>query len=65
LLELISKPTIHELDVVKDEMDERFREIDGRFDNFLRWIIRLILDMWTSIMVALILILLKILWSSS
>lgn len=65
MLELISKPTIHELDVVKDEMDERFREIDGRFDNFLRWIIRLILDMWTSIMVALILILLKILWSSS
>jgi len=65
LLELISKPTIHELDVVKDEMDERFREIDSRFDNFLRWIIRLILDMWTSIMVALILILLKILWSSS
>lgn len=65
MLELISKPTIHELDVVKDEMDERFREIDSRFDNFLRWIIRLILDMWTSIMVALILILLKILWSSS
>ena len=65
MLELISKPTIRELDVVKDEMDERFREIDSRFDNFLRWIIRLILDMWTSIMVALILILLKILWSSS
>jgi uncharacterized coiled-coil DUF342 family protein len=43
------------------EMNERFNTLDRRFDSFLRWIIGLILGMWTSIMITLIPILLKIL----
>jgi len=55
-------------DSLGGEMNERFKEIDSRFDglnsrfdSFLRWIIGLIFGMWTSIMITLIPILLKIL----
>ena len=43
------------------EMNERLNILDRRFDSFLKWIIGLILGMWTSIMMTLIPILLKIL----
>jgi uncharacterized protein YpuA (DUF1002 family) len=43
------------------EVDSRFDGLDRRFDSFLKWIIGLILGMWTSIMMTLIPILLKIL----
>jgi tetrahydromethanopterin S-methyltransferase subunit G len=43
------------------EMDERLNILDRRFGSFLKWIIGLILGMWTSIMMTLIPILLKIL----
>jgi cellulose biosynthesis protein BcsQ len=60
---------------LRDEMNNRFREmndrfntldrrfdgLNSRFDSFLRWIIGLIFGMWTSIMLTLIPILLKIL----
>jgi chaperonin cofactor prefoldin len=62
-------------DSLRDEMNNRFREmnerfntlerrfdgLNSRFDSFLKWIIGLILGMWTSIMITLIPILLKIL----
>jgi len=55
-------------DSLRGEINERFKEIDSlfdglnrRFDSFLRWIIGLIFGMWTSIMITLIPILLKIL----
>jgi len=43
------------------EMDERLNILDRRFDSFFKWIIGLILGMWTSIMMTLIPIILKIL----
>jgi len=62
-------------DSLRDEVNNRFREmnerfnalerrfdgLNSRFDSFLKWIIGLILGMWTSIMITLIPILLKIL----
>jgi uncharacterized coiled-coil DUF342 family protein len=62
-------------DSLRDEVNNRFREmnerfntlerrfdgLNSRFDSFLKWIIGLILGMWTSIMLTLIPILLKIL----
>jgi tetrahydromethanopterin S-methyltransferase subunit F len=55
-------------DDLREDMNSRFREMnerlnirDRRFDSFLKWIIGLILGMWTSIMMTLIPILLKIL----
>jgi restriction endonuclease S subunit len=48
-------------DSLRDEMNSRFDGLNSRFDSFLKWIIGLILGMWTSIMLTLIPILLKIL----
>jgi restriction endonuclease S subunit len=48
-------------DSLRDEMNSRFDDLNSRFDSFLKWIIGLILGMWTSIMLTLIPILLKIL----
>jgi chaperonin cofactor prefoldin len=42
-------------------LERRFDGLNSRFDSFLKWIIGLILGMWTSIMLTLIPILLKIL----
>ena len=54
-------------DSLRDEVNSRFREMNNRFDSFnsrfdsfLKWIIGLILEMWASIMLTLIPILLKI-----
>jgi len=49
------------LDNFNKRLDERFDRINERIDSLFKWLIGLILGMWTTIMVTLIPILLKIL----
>ncbi len=51
----------NEITNLREEMNRRFDEINRRIDTQFRWVVVLILGMWTSIMCTLIPILLKLL----
>jgi len=51
----------NEVSHLREEMNNRFDLLNGRIDSLFKWLVGLIIAMWTTIMCTLIPILLKLL----